>query len=89
MDKEIRAWVLDRKKTGMTESDVIRGLIRQAEAPGFSVEHLDAKRLGVSEQDVEEIREALALSPKEDFWSVVGSALLKEAHIPTTCAMRL
>ncbi len=44
VDKEIRAWVLDRKKTGMTESDVIRNLIRQAEAPGFSVEHLDAKR---------------------------------------------
>ncbi len=81
VDKAIRAWILARKKAGMTESDVVRDLIKQAEAPGLSVEHLEAERLGVSEQDVQEIREAVALTPEEEFWSFVGTALLKEAHI--------
>jgi hypothetical protein len=81
VDKAIRAWVLAHKLPGMSEADVVRNLIQQAEAPGLSVEHLDAKRLGVSEKEVEEIREAVALSPDEAFWAFVGTALVKEAHI--------
>jgi len=88
VDKALRAWVLARKKAGMTESDVVRDLIKQAEAPGLSVEHLDARRLGVSEQEVQEIREAVALTPEEEFWSFVGTALLKEAHIRLGTAKR-
>jgi hypothetical protein len=88
VDKAIRAWVLARKKAGMTESDVVRDLIKQAEAPGLSVEHLEAERLGVREEDIEEIREALSLSPEEEFWTFVGTALLKEAHIRLGMAKR-
>jgi hypothetical protein len=81
VSREARAWVLARKKAGMTENDVFWGVVKQAEAPGLSVEHLDAERLGLSAKEVEEIRQVMALSPQEEVWKLVGSALIKEVHI--------
>jgi hypothetical protein len=76
-----RALVLERKKPGMSEDDVVVALLDGAASREQSLEQLTPEQLGFTTEEAQMIRRALALTPDQDFLAFIRKALPKEAKM--------
>ena len=77
-----RARVLSRKKPGMKyEDDIVVALLDEVEQGEQSLEQVTPEQLGFAAEEARLIRQALALTPEQDFLAFIRKALPKEAKM--------